>query len=154
MKLTKRQQHMVWACVMGVTFWTLSVSGVLFMKTGPEEMSFFVPPLATILEFYGRALPLTIPFGIGTGLFLGWASLPNKPVTQIRLETLRERVCDHLRETDPKTNELILIFEWAGRLGWKNVEAAVRRDPKRYPYATELLARDAEIIPFETKKSG
>ena len=149
MKLTERQKHMAVFCGMGVLFWTLSMTGVLFMKPGPEEMTFVIPTLAATLDFFRRALPLTIPFGIGTGLLLGLASMPNKPVTQIRLETLRDRVCDHLRETDPKTNELILLFEWAGRLGWKGVEEAVRRDPERYPHATKLLAQDAEIIPFK-----
>lgn len=152
MKLTQRQKHVLGYCLASVLIWTFTLSGMLFMKSGPEDITFMVPTFQEGLTFFRHALPLTIPFGLVTGIFFSLASMPNKPVTQIHLETLRERVCDYLRETDPKTNELVLIFEWAGRLGWKGVEANVRRNPEKWPHAAALLAQDAEIIPF--RKEG
>lgn len=152
MKLSARQKHMLVYMVASVVIWTFTLSSVLFMKSGPEEITFMMPTLTQTLDFFERALPMTIPFGMITGLFFSLASMPKKPIVQIRMDTLREGVMDYLRDCDDRTREMALLFEWAGRTGWHSVEAHVRRNPEKYPHAATLLARDAEIIPF--RKEG
>lgn len=149
LKLTQRQKHVLSYMVACVAIWTFTLSGMLFMKSGPESMEFMVPTWTQAGDFFSRALPLTIPFGLITGLFFSLASMPRKPLTQLRMDTLREGVLDHLRDCDDRTREMALIFEWAGRAGWSTVEATVRRNPEKYPYAALLLARSAEVLPFK-----
>jgi hypothetical protein len=131
---------MMWGILGVYCAFGVSVAGIYF---GGEQLA--QRPFFNDVETQIRALAMIGGVGAVVGLMMGLTSIPRTPLAQVRMETLRESVLDHLRDLDDETRELVLLYEWAGRLGWSGVESSVRRQPEKYPFAAKLLAKEDAI---------
>lgn len=150
MKLTKRQKHLPISVGIGIlaTYLAFGISlGALFFQSGHFDQSALSDrTIATNPMFLAHALLIIGGMGAIIGIMLGLPSMPHTPVKQIRTDTLRKRVLAELCELSDSDREMVQVYEWAGRAGWASVEASVRANPEKYPFAAALLAREAEII--------